>query len=867
MLKQKLLFHGIVTLASAVVLARPGFADIVPNGLNTTVDNQFCTSSCTVTNGSTSGTNLFHSFDEFSVPGNGTVTFQHDEAIANIITRVTGGSISRINGTIQTLLEGRTDDVGNADFFFLNPNGIVFGSNAQLNIGGSFIGSTADSLTFEDDAVFSISDANPLLTISVPVGLQFGTEPGTIRVAGTGNALFLNPDSTVNRSDRPTGLAVPSGNTLALIGSGVKLNGGNLTADAGRIELGGIGNNSLVELDETRRGWILDYDAVDTFGNIQLLNAASADVTGDDAGILHLQGKNVILQDGSTLLANTLVSGGGTIAIDATESLQLAGISATTPAAPFTPLPTSAYIEISKGATGDGSSELVLSTTDLTLSDGAQMGLSMAGLGLSGSVNVEADTIVAERDAPTAFSGFFAAVLSVFPGEDDPFPPSLGTGGDVVINTDTLSVKDGAQILVSTFGLGNAGNLTVNAQDIEISGFSNFGSSSLQAASEFPPSGAGGQININTERLLVADGGQISTSTASIEQSAGDIIIRATDSVELRGTAPPGRSGLLAVTVSRVRPDTGEVFEASGEGGSIVVETSDLTMRDGATINVSSNPSNPANPNFAPSNGPAGNLTITADLIQMDDQAIITADTVNGDRANTLLQSDIIVLQDKSQITTSATGIATGGNLEFETSTLAAFGDSDIMANAVDNFGGRIIITADGIFGTEFRTVLTPESDITATSALGPQFSGVVELNTPEVDPSQSTAVLPSGLLDPDQEVVAACELSGSSTFIIAGNGGLPQSPHQLLEGITLWPGFHLIEQLSISRTNGAISSERPNGQALMGDRQPDHSLVEAQDWVVGPNGQVALVVERDQVSGSSNIGNNSHCQDNRPRG
>ncbi|MEM9218753.1 MAG: hypothetical protein AAGD25_30985 [Cyanobacteria bacterium P01_F01_bin.150] len=249
------------------------------------------------------------------------------------------------------------------------------------------------------------------------------------------------------------------------------------------------------------------------------------------------------------------------------------------------------------------------------LSDGAQIGLSMGGLGLSGVVNIQADQIIADRDAPTSFSGLFAAVLLGFPGETDTFPPSLGTGGDLVIHTDRLQVSNGVQVLVNTFGLGDAGDLIINAQDIEIFGFSDFGASSLQAASEFPPTGQGGQITINTGRLSVTDGGQIATSTASAAQPAGDIFIRASDAVELQGAALPGRSGLFATAVSLINPATGVAVESFGEGGSITIETPQLLVSDGATINVGNQPSNPDSVVIASGNGPAGNLTKHLDKI------------------------------------------------------------------------------------------------------------------------------------------------------------------------------------------------------------------------------------------------------------
>lgn len=822
-------------------------AQVIPNGLGTTVDAQACSSSCTITGGQTRGANVFHSFEEFSIPRNGIATFQHDEAIANIITRVTGDSTSRINGTLQTLVDGTTDDVGTADFFFINPNGIVFGANAELNIGGSFVGSTAETLQFEDGTEFSVSDANPLLTISVPTGLQFGTDPGNIRVVGEGNGLFLNPDATVNRSDRPTGISVPAGNTLALVGGQIKLNGGNLTADSGRIELGAVVGSSLVEISEATGNWELDYGMVETFGNLELVNAASVDVSGEDAGAVKLQGKTITMQDGSSVLANTLAEGGGDIRILATESLSMSGTSATTPEVPFSPMPTSAYIEISPGAVGDGSSELLVQTTQLNLDGGAQIGLSMGGLGTSGVVNIQAETIQANSGSPTAFSGIFTAVLPVFPAPPDftSPPPASGLGGDLNIETDTLEVLNGAQIVASTFGLGDAGNFTITAQDINVIGFNSGGASSLRATSEIPPAGNGGNLIINTDRLIVADGGQVTTATVSETQAAGDLTIRATDSIELRGIAPLGRSGLFASAFSARNPETGDVFEAAGEGGSINIETDRLTITDEASINVSNNTSNLDSPLAAPGIGPAGNIAITADTIVLSDQASLTADTVDGDRANISLISDLIVLSDQSQITTNATGTATGGDLTFDTLTLAAFRNSDITANAIENQGGNIQIRAQGVFGIQPREELTPFNDITASSEFG--LDGTIVIESPDVDPEEGLVELPSQVVDVAQLIAQECRQDDAlaySQLSIIGRGGIPSQPSGFLNRRAILaspnPPIDVSEAAQTSST--AIATASPTViDSPLSPIETSSTITEARGWSVAANGQVAL--------------------------
>jgi large exoprotein involved in heme utilization and adhesion len=175
-----------------------------------------------------------------------------------------------------------------------------------------------------------------------------------------------------------------------------------------------------------------------------------------------------------------------------------------------------------------------------------------------------------------------------------------------------------------------------------------------------------------------------------------------------------------------------------------------------------------------------------------------------------------LILRRGSSISTNARGRnITGGNITIDTDNLVAVPkeDSDISANAQESFGGRVIVNAQGIFGTQFRPQDTPLSDITASSALGPQFNGVVQLNTPGIDPSRGLANLPTEVVDASNQIAQTCAAgggeAGKNEFIITGRRGMPSNPYEPLSNDEALEDIHPPSGFSSSRNSKPRRSKK----------------------------------------------------------
>ncbi|HEY9701535.1 MAG TPA: S-layer family protein, partial [Allocoleopsis sp.] len=290
----------------------------------------------------------------------------------------------------------------------------------------------------------------------------------------------------------------------------------------------------------------------------------------------------------------------------------------------------------------------------------------------------------------------------------------------------------------------------------------------------------------------------------------------------------------------------------SGNGGTITVNSQQLNISKNAIITASNAPSI-ANSTTKAGTGAAGDININVAQIFLDNQATITADTVSGNKGNININSNNLLLRHNSNITTNSTGTATAGNINIKTDNLVTISteNNDITANSVANFGGRISITAQGIFGTEFRSKQTPLSDITASSDLGAEFNGVVEIKRPDDDPIAALNSLPNTVTDLSTLIDQSCPVVGGNFFALTGRGGLPESPNQTIISQSVWQDFRNNDNsvLKVSKKDDLLISSLGN--------QP---VVEAQSWVKDEQGNVSLITKPSEVKLESAILQIANC-------
>jgi filamentous hemagglutinin family protein len=698
----------------------------------------------TVTGGLNRGQTLFHSFKDFSIPTGGAANFKNPAGTRDIITRVTGSLFSDINGTLNS---------NGANFLLINPNGVVFGPNARLNVGKAFAASTASGVDLIDGQGRQIT---------------FGTKPG-----GDAPLLKINPNVFLNISRLNMGAKVPgnaaiinygtlqnqtnnSGQYIGLIGGDVGLIGGGIIAPGGKVELaglsqaGGIGfsfkgvqfpanvgrgdvvlvtkgtSPSFIDVQSAGGGGSVDIFAKDitlrgtgtnittgisagsvspnaTAGDIKVdatgkIELSEADIFNQvavggvgKAGNIEINTRNLSLINGAQIQASTKGKGdAGNVKITATDKISFDGINNKDG------FRTAAFSSVAKGGEGKGGN-IEINTRNLSLTNSAQIQASTLGKGDAGNVKITASGDI-------SFDGFGSSAFSTVE------KGAVGKGGNIEINTRNLSFTNGAESNASTKGKGDAGNIKITASgDISFDGFKNNDSSGVSSNVEKGAVGKGGNIEINTRNLSLTNIGQIQAATFG-KGDAGNIKITATGDISVDGFKDSFSSGIFSVV------ETGAV----GKGGNIEINTRNLSLTNGAQLTADTR-----------GQGDAGNVKITATGdISVDgfkdgfkDSFSSGIFSIVGQRAvgkggNIEINTRNLSLTNGAQLNSSTLGQGEAGNIFLNANTIK-LNNGKISSTSTSSTGGDLNITTQNYLLLRNNSSIATDSDSTTKNGNG----------------------------------------------------------------------------------------------------------------------------------------------------
>ncbi len=337
-------------------------------------------------------------------------------------------------------------------------------------------------------------------------------------------------------------------------------------------------------------------------------------------------------------------------------------------------------------------------------------------------------------------------------------------------------------------------------------------------------SGSAGQLTINAPKLKVFDGGGIVGSTVN-SGNGGDLLINAFDMIEVSGVGSisrtPSRIGARAeLFLPSLRRLFGLPDVITGNTGKFILNTPRLQITDQAIVGVDHQ-----------SVGNAGTMEINAGSIRLNTGGKITAATAEGEGGNIFIQANDLIMRGGSSIVTNAGGSGNGGNIIINSPILVGLENSDITANANKGNGGNIEISTQGIFGLQFRSQLTPENDITASSKFG--VNGTVVINVVGIDPNSSLVELPANVIDSSQQITSGCQGNQSGRFVVTGRGGLPQNPNQQIISDRPW---HDLRDVSVNRNHNFVTSPIPPSSPV---------LVQATGWHRNQEGKIELVADK----------------------
>jgi filamentous hemagglutinin family protein len=704
------------------------------------------------------GGNLFFSFEEFSIEPGLVGAFDRplEGEVANVLARVTGGDVSRIDGTLGSAIPG-------ADVWLINPSGILFGAGARLALGGALYLSTGSYVRHADGSRFSAAgvDASPL-SVAAPEAFGFlDRASGAIDIDVSGNVL------RGRASER-----------LALVGGDVTIHAGTddqigfLWAPNARVDLVAIasagtapaevalfdGGEAELHLSGPWTGGEvrIERDAVLSTSGVNPSGGLGAFQQG--GGDLHVAAGSMLVDDAEVATFTGGRDDGGDIDIQLSGDLvlrarddQAAGL--------FAGTGVTIGDDVLVGAGNGGT--ISVDAANITVLDGARFSTGSIWIGAAGSIELDA------RDSIRILGRNSAGVPSALLSNTT----VSGAGGRIHVAADRLEM-DAGTIVAETSGAGTGGAIDVAVGELSLRGNARIDSSTRSATD---PSAAGGMIHVRASRKISISGRESDedfsgiTAIAHGESTAraGDITVQTPRLSITKGGAistqalGSGDGGSIEVWTNELTLDRGLISASAleGRGGDVSIHASRrVALRGGSRIEAR-----------AEGAGDAGTIALAAgDELVLEDSAI-TTDAALADGGDVTIRARELVALERSEVSTSVTG-GTGGNIAIDPEHVV-LNESRIVARAGAGTGGNIRIVAG-------QFLADVDSAVDASSETG--IDGTVQITSPDVDLTGTLDVLPAEFADPAELMRQACAAqrqAGDGSFVVATTARASAAP------------------------------------------------------------------------------------------
>ncbi len=615
--------------------------------------------------GTTVGNNLFHSFSQFNLYQGDSATFSGADNIKNVISRVTGGNISIINGLLRS-------SIGNANFYFINPAGVTFGAEAQVDVPSAFHVSSADYLRFTNGEQFSsnLSSASAL-SVAEPSGFGFVNNQGTVQIQNS--ALVFTPSSNVSFS-----------------ANAVVIEQGSLQNPTGSIAIYSAGSSPVaVELNQ---------HSVSALAGQTTITDSVLDVSGDGAGLVTLRSGTINLNNtvlradnlgqnhanaskGVDVFSHTLTLANGAVISSAVNSAGSgANLTVNTGELLLDGQGTKTGLETTVNEMGGNAGHINIKAEQMALYYGGVIRSDTFGTGNAGNIDINSGQMQMTALGSIIETGILTTTDKT----------ATGNAGKIHVNSDKLAVMNAAAISSYSKSAGSAGNVTINAAQLLIDGQGNGAEISSNAADiNSTATAKAGNITLTSNDITLLNGGII-RSNISTPNNAGNVTINADN---LLIDAQSGVvTGIIATNTNNSWTD-----DNAGNSGAIDITVHKLSLLNGGEISGQTW-----------SRGDAGHISVKASDILIDplntnvgrttaftDGTGIFSDAraFSTGKASTIdLHTDKLTVLNGGRISSDTYSNGNAGNVQIDAKTLVVNGNgmnTEISSDAMPNSSGK----------------------------------------------------------------------------------------------------------------------------------------------------------------------------------